>query len=108
VCNFEGIEYYLNSWQINALKHSYSITVHKSQGSQFKRVIVPIRESRLLDQSLIYTAVTRGVNQVVLVGDEEVAIRAIKAPASAASRHNTLPLLLEKSKLVKGCQGHAL
>ena len=108
VCDFEGAEYLLNSLQMNALKHSYSITVHKSQGSQFKRVIVPIRESRLLDQTLIYTAVTRGVDQVVLVGDEEAAMRAIKAPASAARRHITLPLLLEKSQLAKGCQGEAL
>ena len=92
---------------MNALKHSYSITVHKSQGSQFKRVIVPIRESRLLDQTLIYTAVTRGIDQVVLVGDEDAAMRAIKAPASAARRHITLPFLLEESRLVKGCHGKA-
>lgn len=98
VCDFEGTEYHLNSRQVNALKHSYSITVHKSQGSQFKRVIVPIRESKLLDQTLIYTAITRGVDQVVLVGDEQAAVRAIKAPASSARRHITLPLLLEKSQ----------
>lgn len=97
VCDFEGTEYRLNSNQMNALKHSYSITVHRSQDSQFRRVIVPIRESRLLDQTLIYTAVTRGVEQVVLVGDEEATMRAIKAPASAARRHITLPLLLEET-----------
>ena len=107
VCDFEGAEYRLTSQQMNAIKHSYSITVHKSQGSQFKRVIVPIRESRLLDQTLIYTAVTRGIDQVVLVGDEDAAMRAIKAPASAARRHITLPFLLEESRLVKGCHGKA-
>ena len=96
ICDFEGAEYQLTTRQMNALRHSYSITVHKSQGSQFKRVIVPIRESRLLDQTLIYTAVTRGVDQVVLVGDEEAAMRAIKAPASSSKRHVTLPRLLEK------------
>lgn len=98
VCEFEGAEHHLNTQQTNALKHSYSITVHKSQGSQFKRVIVPIRESRLLDQTLIYTAVTRGVDQVVLVGDEQAAMKAIKAPASAARRHIALPTLLEVSE----------
>ena len=97
VCDFEGTEYHLTTRQMNALKHSYSITVHKSQGSQFKRVIVPIRESKLLDQTLIYTAVTRGVDQVVLVGNEQAALKAIKAPASAARRHITLPALLEVS-----------
>jgi exodeoxyribonuclease V alpha subunit len=94
VCDFEGIEYLLNSQQLNALKHSYSITIHKSQGSQFPRVIVPVRQSRLLDQSLIYTAVTRGIEQVVLVGDEAAAMAAILAPASAERRHITLPALL--------------
>lgn len=95
-CEFEGVEYLLNSSHIQSLSHSYSITVHKSQGNQFKRVIVPIRASRLLDQTLIYTAVTRGVEQVVLVGDVEAANAAIKAPATAARRNVMLPKLLAK------------
>lgn len=95
VCAFEGVEYELTTKRMRALRHSYSITVHKSQGSQFKRVVVPIRASRLLDQTLLYTAVTRGVDQVVLVGDEQAALRAIRAPASAARRQITLPMLLQ-------------
>jgi exodeoxyribonuclease V alpha subunit len=94
VCDFEGVEYTLTASQLEAVSHSYSITVHKSQGSQFSRVIVPVRDSRILDQTLIYTAVTRGVAQVVLIGDKEAAMRAIRAPASAAKRHVTLPALL--------------
>lgn len=97
VCEFDGIKYDLTTKQMQALNHSYSITVHKSQGSQFNRVVVPIRESRLLDQTLIYTAVTRGVEQVVLVGDEQATLNAIKAPASAARRYITLPMLLKGS-----------
>ncbi|MDP1594599.1 MAG: AAA family ATPase [Gallionella sp.] len=94
VCDFDGAEYKLKTKQMYALKHAYSITVHKSQGSQFRRIIVPIRESRLLDQTLIYTAVTRGIDQVVLVGDVQAALTAIRAPASAARRNITLPMLL--------------
>lgn len=93
-CDFEGVEFLLTSSQIQALNHSYSITVHKSQGSQFDRIIVPIRKSRLLDQTLLYTAVTRGVEQVVLVGDLDAANVAIKAPATAARRHVALPKML--------------
>lgn len=96
VCDFEGAEYLLDSQQVNALKHSYCITIHKSQGSQFPRVIVPIRQSRLLDQSLIYTAVTRGVQQVVLVGDEAAALEAIMSPPLAKRRHISLPMLLKQ------------
>ena len=95
-CMFEGGEYLLDSTQVQTLSHSYSITVHKSQGSQFTRVIVPIRKSRLLDQTLIYTAVTRGVDQVVLVGDLDATNASIKAPATAARRNVMLPRLLTK------------
>lgn len=97
ICSFDGIEYDLTTRQVNALNHAFAITVHKAQGSQFTRVIVPIRHSRLLDQTLIYTAVTRGVDQVVLVGDEQAALAAIRAPASAARRHIGLPRLLKAS-----------
>ncbi|MCK9985363.1 MAG: exodeoxyribonuclease V alpha subunit [Azoarcus sp.] len=94
VCEFEGVEYLLKSSHLEALGHAYSITIHKAQGSQFNRVIVPIRASRLLDQALIYTAVTRGIEQVVLVGNERAALDAIQAPASASRRHIALPTLL--------------
>lgn len=95
-CEFDGVDYLLNSSQIHALSHSYSITVHKSQGSQFTRVILPIRKSSLLDQTLIYTAVTRGVDQVVLVGDLDATSAAIRAPATASRRNVMLPTLLTK------------
>lgn len=96
---FEGIEYRFNSTQLQPLVHAYSITVHKSQGSQFERVIIPVRKSRLLDQALIYTAVTRGVQQVVLVGNLTAAQNAIAAPPSSSRRHVLLPALLESSRL---------
>ncbi|WP_194727289.1 ATP-dependent DNA helicase [Noviherbaspirillum malthae] len=95
-CEFEGTRYELNSRQAEALRHAYAITVHKSQGSQFRRVIVPLRRSTLLDQALIYTAVTRGVDQVVLVGDWDAVCAAIEAPAKAARRHVSLPSLMSK------------
>ncbi len=95
IVDFEGIEYHLNTKQLNAVNHAYAITTHKGQGSQFSRVVIPIRESRLLDQALIYTAVTRGVDQVVLVGDLDAAMKAIKVPARATLRHIMLPMLLE-------------
>ncbi|MBS9403087.1 AAA family ATPase [Halomonas sp. TRM85114] len=95
--DFEGIEYTLKTTQLESLSHAYAITVHKSQGSQFQRVIVPIRRSRLLDQALIYTAITRAVDQVVLIGNREAAAASILAPASAARRYVSLPGLLKES-----------
>ena len=56
---------------------AYCITIHKSQGSQWDRIILPISPSRLLDRALIYTAITRAAKQVVLVGDAELINNAI-------------------------------
>lgn len=94
IVDFEGVEVALKTTQVQALSHAFAITVHKSQGSQFSRVIVPIRKSRMLDQTLVYTAITRGVDQVVLVGDAGAAHSAILAPALAARRHVSLRALL--------------
>ncbi|MWJ28578.1 AAA family ATPase [Halomonas sp. ZH2S] len=99
--DFEGIEYTLKTTQIESLSHAYAITVHKSQGSQFSRVIVPIRQSRLLDQALIYTAITRAVDQVVLIGNREAAAAAILAQAFAARRYVSLPELLKNSTTLR-------
>ncbi|NSY41540.1 ATP-dependent RecD-like DNA helicase [Leisingera sp. ANG59] len=69
---------------------SYAISVHKSQGSQWPVVIVPLFRSRILDRTLVYTAVTRAASQVVLVGDRDAFERAIKSPPNALLREVTL------------------
>jgi exodeoxyribonuclease V alpha subunit len=65
---------------------AYAITVHKAQGSQFNRVIVPVTRSRLLDRTLIYTALTRGIEQVVFIGDRNAFDRAIIATPQSQER----------------------
>ena len=63
--------------QLPSTETAHAMTIHKSQGSQFERVIVlvPDEESRLLTRELLYTAVTRAKSQVTVVGTE-AAIRA--------------------------------
>jgi exodeoxyribonuclease V alpha subunit len=66
--------------ELDELQLAYAITIHKSQGSEFPCVIVPLAMSQfiMLERSLLYTAVTRGRRLVVLVGDPkalEIAIR---------------------------------
>jgi exodeoxyribonuclease V alpha subunit len=58
---------------IDELEHSYAITVHKSQGSEFPIVIIPMSwfTPMLATRNLLYTAVTRGKEAVVLVGSEQ-------------------------------------
>jgi exodeoxyribonuclease V alpha subunit len=63
--------------QLPSTETAYAMTIHKSQGSQFERVIVlvPGEDSRLLTRELLYTAVTRAKSDVTVVGTEG-AIRA--------------------------------
>lgn len=62
---------------------AYAISVHKAQGSQWRRVIVPVFSSKLLDRTLLYTAITRATEQVILVGDMIALEQAVtRAPKS--------------------------
>jgi exodeoxyribonuclease V alpha subunit len=78
------------------LELAYAITIHKAQGSGFRRVIIPVRPSKLLDRTLLYTAVTRAEQQVILVGDVAAAKAAVKAPRHSDRRHVALGALLHE------------
>lgn len=58
--------------QLDELELAYAITVHKSQGSEFPIVVMPVFQFPpvLATRNLLYTAVTRGKKVVVLVGSE--------------------------------------
>lgn len=59
--------------QLNELSLAYAITIHKSQGSEFDVVVIPVISgpSMILTRNLIYTAVTRAKKMVVLVGNRK-------------------------------------
>lgn len=59
---------------LDELELAYAATVHKSQGSEFDAVIMPMCETHrlLMTRNLLYTAITRAKKLVVLVGQEEV------------------------------------
>ena len=59
---------------------AYAITVHKSQGSEYPAVVIPVVSQHyiLLQRNLIYTAVTRGKNMVVMVGTKKALAIAVK------------------------------
>ena len=57
----------------------YALTVHKAQGSQWKRLIVVLTGSKMLDRTLIYTAVTRAQSQVIIIGDQAAAQAAVES-----------------------------
>ena len=66
--------------ELDELQLAYALTIHKSQGSEFPCVVIPVSTQHfvLLERSLIYTAVTRGRKLVVLVGDPKALAIAVK------------------------------
>lgn len=77
------------------LELGYSITVHKSQGSQWKRVIASLDGSRILDRSLIYTAFTRAEMMLCIVGTEWKLRAAVLAKPRADERRVGLGAILD-------------
>ena len=75
---------------LDHLEPAWVITTHKAQGSQFETVIVPVTDSRILDRTLLYTALTRATRRVVLVGDPVVIRDAIRRPPQALRRKTFL------------------
>ena len=66
--------------ELDELQLAYAITIHKSQGSEFPCVIIPIAMAQfiMLDRSLIYTGVTRGKRLVILVGEQKALGTAVR------------------------------
>ncbi len=77
--------------ELDELAPAYAITVHKSQGSEFPCVVVPIvsQQYALLRRNLLYTAITRGKRIVVLVGQRRAAAMAVRN-AEGRERHRQL------------------
>ncbi|MEM0966966.1 MAG: ATP-dependent RecD-like DNA helicase [Verrucomicrobiota bacterium] len=69
--NFSGLRTRIGRGQVNDLSLAYAITVHKSQGSEYPIVILPLMKQHylLLRRNLVYTALTRGKKAVYFVGD---------------------------------------
>jgi len=64
---------------LDKLELAFAITIHKSQGSEFKTVIIPILKEQyiMLRRNLIYTAVTRAKDKIILVGERSAMFMAI-------------------------------
>lgn len=65
------------------LMHAYAISVHRSQGSEYPVVVMPIvaQHYMLLQRNLLYTAITRAKKMVVLVGSKKAIAMAVRNDA---------------------------
>ena len=78
--------------EIDQLALAYAISVHKSQGSEYPALILPLTTHHymMLQRNLLYTALTRGKQLVILIGMEKAVAMAVKNE-EARTRHTSLP-----------------
>ncbi len=94
--NFDGnIIKYLPK-DLNKIKHGYAISIHKSQGSEFDVVIIPLCMSynRMLYRKLIYTGITRAKKKLILIGDPNAFIIGVQNNAEYKRKTNLKEKLL--------------
>ena len=95
--DFEGRLVELGADDFDGLMSAYAVTIHKSQGSEFPAVVIPIMKQHyvMLRRKLLYTGVTRGKQLVVLVGQKAAIQMAIYGQDSKNARLTRLKNLLK-------------
>jgi exodeoxyribonuclease V alpha subunit len=73
--------------RLEAIQTVFAMTVHKSQGSQFQTaaVLLPDAEARILSRELLYTAITRAEERLIIAGTEDAIRAAAERPVARAS-----------------------
>ena len=99
---FDEREIIYSEDQLENLQLAYALTIHKSQGSEYAGVIIPVSNEHIgmLSRNLLYTAVTRGKAKVCLIGEKHTFSRAI-ADSFKGSRYTGLKLELDKKSTSK-------
>ncbi|MFF0554459.1 ATP-dependent RecD-like DNA helicase [Streptomyces sp. NPDC020472] len=87
--------------ELDELAHAYAVTIHRSQGSEYPAVVIPVTMSAwmMLQRNLLYTAVTRARKLVVLVGSRRAIAQAVRT-VSAGRRFTALAHRLTGDTLV--------
>ena len=88
--DFDGNEVIYSREDLINIKHAYAITIHKSQGSEFAHVIMPVSKSyyKMLYNKLMYTGVSRAKKSLVIIGEEESFIMAVNNDYSTNRKTN--------------------
>ena len=91
VCFYDGRVVEYSKEGLNNLDLAYALTVHKSQGSEYPAVVIPMYDfpRMLMNRKLLYTAVTRAKKCVCLVGHES-SFRTMEKNESSESRNSSL------------------
>ena len=96
--DFDGREAKYDFESLNDLEHAWALTVHKSQGCEYRAVILALSDSsrRLLTRTVLYTAVTRARELLIMVGNENIAFRMIDN-ITPSRRYNALRIRIREA-----------
>ena len=80
---FDGRTVAYTSGELDELALAYATTIHKSQGSEYPAVVIPlaVQHYPMLQKKLVYTGITRGKRLVVLVGQQRALAMAVRGQA---------------------------
>lgn len=97
--NFDGRRCEYDFGMLEELEHAYAITVHKSQGSEYPVVIIPLYHCApmLLSRNLLYTAITRASRMVILVGGRDVLQKMVENDYHADRCTNLKKMIIDES-----------
>ena len=96
--DFEGRSVEYDFGDLDELALAYVLSIHKSQGSEFPCVVIPVHTQHylMLQRNLLYTAITRGKKLVVVVGTKKALGMAVRR-ADTGRRHTTLKKRLQEA-----------
>jgi len=91
--------------ELDELTHAYAVSIHRSQGSEYPCVVVPLTTSSwlMLQRNLLYTAVTRAKRLVVLVGSKRALAKAVRTEG-AGRRYTALAARLRRGRPIRALQ----
>ncbi|MGE5131450.1 MAG: ATP-dependent RecD-like DNA helicase [Gemmatimonadota bacterium] len=91
----ESVDYGFD--ELDELAHAYAVTIHRSQGSEYPAVVIPLTTSSwmMLQRNLLYTGITRAKKLVVLAGSRRALAAAVRT-VGAGRRHTALTHRLDQ------------
>lgn len=98
IIDFEGNKVEYTKEDMFQIKHAYAITIHKSQGSEFPHVILPISRSyyKMLYNKLIYTGVSRAKKSLIIIGEPAAFMMAVNNDYSSRRKTTLKDKLMYK------------
>jgi exodeoxyribonuclease V alpha subunit len=108
--DFDGTTVDYEFYQFDQLVHAYAVSVHKSQGSEYPVVVIPLltQHYMMLQRNLLYTAITRARQMVVLVGSKRAIAMAVRNDKIAARNTSLAERLRAEPEGVAGVALYAV